>query len=184
MVLRSRQPKTANVNSVSASSPPVSISRVMSPSTLEPLSFKEADQYLCWHTAMKDEIAALHANATWSLVPFDPSMNIVGCRWVYKIKRRADGAINRYKARLVARGFTQQEGIDYSETFSHVVKSTTVRLVLTIAVSKGWQIRQLDVHNAFLNGSLREVVYMQQPSGFVNTVYLLMFVAFTNLSIV
>jgi histone deacetylase 1/2 len=118
---------------------------------------------------MKDEIAALHANATWSLVPFDPSMNIVGCRWVYKIKRRADGAINRYKARLVARGFTQQEGIDYSETFSHVVKSTTVRLVLTIAVSKGWQIRQLDVHNAFLNGSLREVVYMQQPSSFVNT---------------
>jgi len=94
MVLRSQQPKTANVSSFSASSPPVSISRVMSPSTLKPLSFREADQYLCWHTAMKDEIAALHANATWSLVPFDPSMNIVGCRWVYKIKRRADGAIN------------------------------------------------------------------------------------------
>jgi hypothetical protein len=118
---------------------------------------------------MKDEIVALHANATWSLVPFDPSMNIVGCRWVYKIKRRVDGAIDRYKARLVARGFTQHEGIDYSETLSPVVKPITVRLVLTIAVSKGWQIRQLDVHNAFLNGSLREVVYMQQPPGFVNT---------------
>jgi hypothetical protein len=85
---------------------------------------------------------------------------------------------------LVARGFTQQEGIDYSETFSHVVKSTTVRLVLIIAVSKGWQIWQLDVHNVFLNGSLPKVVYMQQPSGFVNTAYLLMVVAFTNLSIV
>jgi len=169
IVLRPRQPKIANINSISASSPPVSTSRVMSPSALEPLSFKEADQYLCWHTAMKDEIVALHANATWSLVPFDPSMNIVGCRWVYKIKRRADGAIDRYKARLVARGFTQHEGIDYSETLSPVVKPTTVRLVLTIAVSKGWQIRQLDVHNAFLNGSLREVVYMQQPPGFVNT---------------
>jgi len=172
MVMRPRQPKTANISSVSASSPPVSTSWVMSPSTLELLSFKEADQYLCWHTTMKDEIAALHTNATWSLVPFDPSMNIVGCQWVYKIKRRADGAIDRYRPRLVAQGFTQQEGIDYSETFSLVVKPTTVQLVLTIAVSKGWQIWQLDVHNAFLNGSLREVVYMQQPPGFVNTALL------------
>ena len=74
----------------------------MTPSTLEPLSFKEVDQYLCWHTAMKDEIATLHANATRSLVSFDPSINIVGCRWVYKIKRRANGVIDRYKDHLVA----------------------------------------------------------------------------------
>ena len=72
IMLRPQQPKTANISSISASSLPVSTLRVMSPSTLEPLSFKEADQYLCWLTAMKDEIAALHANATWSLVPFDP----------------------------------------------------------------------------------------------------------------
>jgi len=68
------------------------------------------------------------------LVPFDPSMNMVGRRWVYKIKRRSDGAIDRYKARLVARGFTQQEGINYSKTFSPVVKSTIIQLVLTIFV--------------------------------------------------
>jgi len=117
---------------------------------------------------MRSEIAALHANSNWSLVPFDPSMNVVGCRWVYKIKRRADGAIDRYKACLVARGFTQQEGIDYLETFSPVVKPTTVRLVLALAISTNWQIHQLDVHNAFLNGSLQEVVYMQQPTGFVD----------------
>jgi histone deacetylase 1/2 len=109
---------------------------------------------------MRSEIAALHANNIWSFVPFDPSMNVVGYRWVYKIKRRADGAIDRYKARLVARGFTQQKGIDYLETFSPVVKPTTVRLVLALAVSTNWQIHQLDVYNAFLNGSLQEVVYM------------------------
>jgi histone deacetylase 1/2 len=73
---------------------------------------------------------------------------------VYKIKSRVDGAIDQYKARLVDRGFTQQEGIDYSEIFSPVVKTTTIRLVLTIVMSKRWQIWQLDVHNAFLNGSL------------------------------
>jgi histone deacetylase 1/2 len=117
---------------------------------------------------MESEITALHANDTWSLVPHDPSMNVVGCRWVYKIKGRADGTVERYKARLVTRGFSQQEGIDYSETFSPVVKPTTVRLVLAIAVSNCWQIRQLDVHNAFLNCSLQEVVYMQQPTGFVD----------------
>jgi len=107
-----------------------------------------------WHTAMQEELRALHSNQTWSLVPPHPSMNAIGSRWVYKIKRHADGQVTRYKARLVARGFTQQEGIDYLETFSPVIKPTTVRLVLTIVVSYGWTIHQLDVHNAFLNGIL------------------------------
>jgi histone deacetylase 1/2 len=169
MVLRPRQQKTVNISFGSASFLLASAPRVTSPSTLEPLNFKEVDQYLCWHTAIKSEIVALYANATWSLVSFDPSMNIVGCRWVYKIKHQADGAIDHYKACLVAWGFTQQEDIDYSKTFSSIVKPTTVRLVLTIAVSKGWQMRQLDVHNAFFNGSLWEVVYMEQPSGFVDS---------------
>jgi histone deacetylase 1/2 len=166
MVLRLRQHKSANLSFVSGS-PLQPHLRVTCSSDHEPLNFKDANRFLCWQSAMRSEIAALHANNIWSFVSFDPSMDVVGYRWVYKIKHRADGAIDRYKARLVARGFTQQEGIDYLETFSPVVKPTTVRLVLSLAVSTNWQIHQLDVYNAFLNGSLQEVVYMQ-PIGFVD----------------
>ena len=135
----------------------------------KPFSFSNANRYVVWHNAMCDEIAALRENRTWSLVPFYPSMNVVGSRWVYRIKRRVNGIIERYKARLIARGFTQQEGIDYSETFSPVIKQATVRLFFSIAFSRNWKIHQLDIHNAFLNGVLTEEVYMKQPLGFVDS---------------
>ena len=93
-------------------------------------------------------------------------MNVVDSRWVYKIKHRVDSSIERYKERLVVRGFTQQEGIYYSETFSLVVKPVTVRLIFSIAVSRNWKIYQLDIHNVFLNDVLAEEVYMKQPPGF------------------
>ena len=93
-------------------------------------------------------------------------MNVVDSRWVYKIKHRVDSSIEWYKERLVARGFTQQEGIYYSETFSLVVKPVTVRLIFSIAVSRNWKIYQLDIHNVFLNDVLAEEVYMKQPPGF------------------
>jgi len=95
-------------------------------------------------------------------------MNMIGSRWVYKIKRHVDGRITRYKAQLVACGFTQQDGIDYLEMFSLVIKPTTVHLVLTIVVLYGWNIHKLDVYNAFLNGILQEEVYLTQPPGFVD----------------
>jgi len=115
---------------------------------------------------MKEEYDALQRNGTWSLVSPPQGKNLIDCKWVYKIKRRADGQIDRYKARLVAKGFKQRYGIDYEDTFSPVVKIATMRLVLSLAVARGWCLRQLDVQNTFLHGVLEEEVYMRQPPRF------------------
>ena len=132
----------------------------------EPNSVEEALADPKWRQAMEVEIQALDKNRTWHLVPGKSGQNIIDCKWVFKIKRKADGSIDRYKARLVAKGFKQRYGIDYEDTFSPVVKIATVRLVLSIAVSRGWCLKQLDVQNAFLHGVLEEEVYMKQPPGF------------------
>ena len=117
---------------------------------------------------MEAEYQVLRRNCTWTHVPCPPNANVVDCKWVYRIKRRADGSIERYKARLVAKGFHQEEGVDFHDTVSPVVKPSTIKLVLSYAVTKGWDLNQLDVNNAFLNGDLTEVVYMSQPPGFID----------------
>jgi hypothetical protein len=118
-----------------------------------------------WKNAMDQEFTALLKIKTWHLVPQQHGANIIDCKWVYKIKKKADGSIDRYKARLVAKGFKQRYGIDYEDTFSLVVKATTNRLLLSVVVSNGWSIR-LDVQNVYLHGVLEEEVYMRQPPGY------------------
>lgn len=115
---------------------------------------------------MSNEITALIHHETWELVPLAQDQNLVGCKFVFRIKRNLDGTINSYRARLVAKGFHQRPGVDYSQTFSLVVKPATIRLILTIFVMHGWIMRQLDVNNAFLHGNLEETVFMHQPPRF------------------
>ncbi|GJZ92141.1 ribonuclease H-like domain-containing protein [Tanacetum coccineum] len=131
-----------------------------------PKSYRDAFNDPNWQNAMRDEYTALIKNKTWTLVPRPPDTNIVRCMWLFRHKYLADGTLSRYKARLVANGSTQLEGVDVDETFSPVVKPGTIRTVLSLAASRHWPIHQLDVKNAFLHGDLSKTVYMHQPPVF------------------
>jgi len=136
-----------------------------------PTTYLQASKHPHWVKAMQDEFLALQQTGTWSLVPPSQSSQIVGCKWVFRIKKHPDGTIDRYKARLVAKGFHQQEGLDYTETFSPVAKPVTIRLLLTLAAQYDWFLNQLDVSNAFLHGTLSENVFMHQPPGFADPIH-------------
>ncbi|KAL4340454.1 hypothetical protein GQ457_08G012720 [Hibiscus cannabinus] len=119
-----------------------------------------------WYDAMKDEMNSMKNNEVWDLVSLPDGVKAIGCKWVFKTKRDSKGNIERYKARLVAKGFTQREGIDYTETFSHVSKKDSLRIVLALVTQFDLELQQMDVKTAFLNGDLEEEVYMKQPEGF------------------
>jgi hypothetical protein len=133
----------------------------------EPVTYRQVASDPRWQAAMQLEFDALIQNGTWTLCPRPRMHNVIRNIWVFKVKRKANGSIDRFKARLVAKGFDQQSGINYTETFSPVIKASTIRVILALAVHFDWPIRQLDVSNAFLQGSLGEEVYMEQPLGFV-----------------
>ncbi|KAL3846133.1 hypothetical protein ACJIZ3_003536 [Penstemon smallii] len=135
----------------------------------EPSTFHEAtksQEASLWMTAMQEEIEALHKNKTWDLVPLPQGRKAIGNKWVYKIKRDGNDQVERYRARLVVKGFAQKEGIDFNEIFSPVVRLTTVRVVLAMCATFDLYLEQLNVKTAFLHGDLEEEIYMLQPEGF------------------
>jgi hypothetical protein len=136
---------------------------------VEPQSFEEAlksPQAEFWKSAMDDEFKSLLENGTWELVECPPGVKPVPMKWVFKIKRNADGSVERFKARLVAKGFLQKQGVDFEEVYAPVSKQTTVRTLLAVCADKDLELQQLDVKTAFLNGHLDEEIYMQQAQGY------------------
>ncbi|GFU02586.1 retrovirus-related Pol polyprotein from transposon TNT 1-94 [Trichonephila clavipes] len=119
-----------------------------------------------WKKVMESEMNSLRENHTWELSDLPVGAKAIPCKWVYRLKTNPDGIINKYKARLVARGFSQRQGIDYSETYSPVAKLGTIRTVLSIAAEERMHLTQFDVSTAFLYGDLEETLFMKQPEGF------------------
>jgi hypothetical protein len=115
---------------------------------------------------MIEELQALEKTHTWDLVDLPCGKSAISCKWVYKIKTKSDGTIERYKAHLVDKGYAQEYGIDYEETFASVARITSVHSLLTIATVHQWPLFQMDIKNAFLNGDLTKEVYMQAPLGY------------------
>ncbi|CAL0299548.1 unnamed protein product [Lupinus luteus] len=134
----------------------------------ESLSFEEAASSSVWRDAMLDEIKSIKKNETWELATLPPQKTPIDVKWIYKVKLKPDGSIAKHKARLVAKELMQKEGIGYSEVFPHVARLVTVRLMIALASWKRWNLCQLDVKSAFLNGPLEEVVIVNQPPGFIN----------------
>ena len=132
-----------------------------------PKTVEEVLQNQHWVQAMQEEMRALEKNNTKETVPRPKGVQLVGCRWVFNVKYNANGTLERYKTRLVAKGYTQTYDIDYLETFAPVAKITTMWILLPLASYYSWELMQLNVKNAFIQGDLEEV-FMEPPLSFTN----------------
>ena len=137
----------------------------------EPRSISEVhklpkDEQERWLKAAQDEIQSLVENGTFQLVKLPPGRKAIGSRWVFRVKRNADGSIERYKGRLVAKGFSQRPGFDYNETFAPTPKWASIQAILALAALEDLELKSVDISSAYLNCKLKEEVYMKQPEGF------------------
>jgi hypothetical protein len=137
-------------------------------SKIEPKNVKEALTDEFWINAMQEELNDFKRNEVWDLVPRPKGVNVIGTKWVYRNKTDEKGTITRNKARLVAQGYTQVEGVDFDETFAPIARLKSIRLLLGEACIQKFKLFQMDVKSAFLNGYLNEEVYVEQPKGSVD----------------
>jgi hypothetical protein len=133
---------------------------------IEPANYEEAATDQKWLDAMKEELKMIEKNQTWELVDRPQHKKAIGVKWIFRTKMNSDGSMNKYKARLVVKGYAQMFGVDFSETFAPVAKMDTIRMLLAFAAQKGWTLHQMDVKSAFLNGYLEEEIFVEQPEGF------------------
>lgn len=129
-------------------------------SNYETQYYHQAIPFQHWKDATKEELLAMETNRTWTVVPLPPNKHTIGCKWIYKIKYKSDGSIERYKARLVSKGYTQQEGIDFHETFSPVAKMVTVKVLLALAFSQKWHLAQLDKMPSYMANYLKKFIWI------------------------
>ena len=137
-------------------------------SKIEARTMNDALQDDDWYKTMKEEIEKIEKNKTWTLVSRLADKNVIGTKWVFRKELDENGEIKRNKARLVFKGYAQEEGLDYGETFAPVARMEGVRTLLAYAAYKGFKVYQMDVKSTFLNGILEEEVYIDQPEGFVD----------------
>ncbi|GJV82529.1 retrovirus-related pol polyprotein from transposon TNT 1-94 [Tanacetum coccineum] len=139
-------------------------------STIEPKNVNEALKDESWVMAMQEELYQFISNDVWELVPNPMDMTIIGTKWVYRTTLDENGVVSKNKARLVAQGYNQQEGIDYDETYAHVARLESMRILLAYACALDFKLFQMDLKSAFLNGFVNEEVYVAQPPGFIDFV--------------
>ena len=140
-------------------------------SQVEPKRATDALSDESWYLAMQEELHGFERNNIWTLVPRPKSYSVIGTKWVFKNKMNEEREVVRNKARLVAKGYSQEEGIDYDETFAPVARLEAIRLLLAFVAHMNFKLFQMDVKSAFLNGYLKELVYVEQPEGFEDSKY-------------
>lgn len=158
---------TRSHNQIVKPNPRYCLSATLAPN-IEPHTIQQALADEKWRKSANAEFDAALRNHTWDFVPAEEATNVIGNRWLFRTKFNPDGTVDKLKSRLVAKGNHQRPDIDYHETFSPVIKYPTIRLLLGQAAKYNWPVKQLDVNNVFLQGTLTETVYMKQPSGFVD----------------
>ena len=148
----------------------------------EPMNYKQAKDKAEWVEAMNEEYNSIMKNQTWELTELPEDKTPIGCKWLFKYKLKLDGSIERFKARPVAKGYTQNKGIVFEDTFAPVEKLNTIGILVALATAHKWKIHQLDVKSAFLNGDLKEEVYLVQSEGFVQKDRNILYINQRNLS--